>query len=282
MPYQKIVFFAVLILLFIIGISLLQFYISIKPPKYVSDRTPADYSMEYEEIELITEDGIEISAWFIPAIDRTNKTVILGHGYPFEKGNILVIAPFLHEKFNLMLFDFRYFGKSSGKYTTLGYKEQKDIDAVIEYLDKKHQKIGVFGFSLSASTALMSENEEIKAIVADSPYASLSLMIRDVYSVFLFTLPFEFMTQIYAKLFLGINIDEKSPLKSISQKDTPILLIHGSKDSQINVKHSYLLKNHSKTAELWIVDNADHGQAYFTAGKEYEKRVLEFFEKHLN
>lgn len=282
MPYQKLVFFAVLVLLFIIGISFLQFYISIKPPKYVSDRTPAGYYMKYEEIELITEDNTKISAWLIPAENKTNRTIILGHGYPFDKGNILVIAPFLHEKFNVMLFDFRYFGKSGGSYTTLGYKEQKDLDAVVDYLNKKNQKIGMLGFSLSASTALMSENKKIKAIVADSPYASLSLMIKDVYGVFLFTLPFEFMSKIYAKLFLGINIDEKSPLKSISQKDTPILLIHGSKDSQINVKHSYLLKNHSKTAELWIVEGADHGESYSIAKEQYEKKVIEFFGKHLN
>ena len=38
--------------------------------------------------------------------------MILLHGYPADKGNILPVLAFLHADFNLLLFDFRYLEKA--------------------------------------------------------------------------------------------------------------------------------------------------------------------------
>ncbi|MBI2142354.1 alpha/beta fold hydrolase [Candidatus Woesearchaeota archaeon] len=283
---NKLLLFIAVAVIIVIFISFLQFYISIKPPRYVSIRTPEDLGLRYENFSVKTSDGISISGWSIPAKARTNRTIIISHGYPFDKGNIAVMAPFLHEKFNIVLFDFRYFGSSSGSYSTLGYDEQKDLTAVIGYLERenKNQKIGVFGFSLGASTAIMAaaSDSRIRAVVADSPYASIELMTKDVFRAFIFTQPFEILTRLYGKLFLGIDSRDISPLKSIKDANAPVLLIHGQKDSQIPARHSRLLKEAQPNAELWIVEEADHGYAYYEKGKEYEDKVVTFFEKHLN
>lgn len=286
---HKLLVFVVVIVAIIMFVSALQFYISIKPPRFVSSRTPDNLGMSYEEFSVMTNDGVRISGWLIPSKAKANKTIIIAHGYPFDKGNIVVMAPFLHEKFNIALFDFRYFGNSAGSHSTLGYKEQKDLGAVIDYLEnqKRNQSvggIGVFGFSLGASTAIMaaSSDSRIKVVVADSPYASIELMAKDVFRVFLFPQPFEFLTRLYGNLFLKIDSKNISPLKSIKSAKTPVLLIHGGNDSQIPVRHSYLLKEAQPKAELWIVEEADHGYAYYVKGKEYEDVVISFFEKHLN
>ena len=206
------------------------------------------------------------------------------HGYPTNKADVLPFSMFLLKKFNVLLFDFRSFGESEGSYTTAGYKEAKDLDAAVEYLKsrKDARNIGALGFSLGGSVAIMSKNEGIKAVVADSAYSNLDNMISVMYRNFLFLkYPFIELTRIYSKLFFGIYPKNVSPADSIKTINKHVLIIHGKKDSQIPVNESYILHNANKKTEIWIVENADHGETYALNKDEYEKRVLEFFEKNL-
>lgn len=273
-----------IILFAVIGIilfSLYVFYISIRPIKFITPETPSDFGLKYEQATLITEDNINLDAWFIPNNNTKNAVLVL-HGYPFDKGNILSYAEFLHDDYNLFFIDFRYLGKSQGKYTSVGYHEKKDVNAAVKYLkqEKSMESIGIIGFSLGGSTAIMAatENKEIKAIVADSAYASIDLMIQSMYRAFLFLKwPFVYLTKIYTYLFLGFSTKDVMPVNDIQSLDIPILLIHGYKDSQINVKNSEILKQAYPKAELWIVKDADHGEAHAINKDEYEHRVTGFF-----
>jgi len=131
----------------------------------------------------------------------------------------------------------------------------------------------------------MSNSPEVKAIIADSSYASIDKMIERTY-FFLpgFTkAPFVWLTKLYSGIFLGLKTADLSPVNEISKAKAQILLIHGDKDSQIYFENSQLLyeaSNKSKT-EFWIVPGADHGQAYSLNPRVYENRVFDFFDKYL-
>ena len=278
---NNILKYTLFILAFILIISLYSLLISIFPRKHITPIQPSDLNLKYKNITLTTSDNIKLDAWFIPN-NKTKNAIIVGHGYPFDKGNILPIAEFLHRNYSLLLFDFRAMGRSEGRYTTVGYKEVEDVKAAIKYLKEKNLNIGAMGFSLSAATIIMAKSPEIKAIVADSSYANLNLMIDSLYRQFLFLrYPFTLTTKLLARIILKIDTKKISPQTSIAQLKTPILLIHGEKDSQIHVENSYLLKKANHNAELWIVKGADHGQAYSIKKQEYEKKVMDFFNKHL-
>jgi len=90
------------------------------------------------------------------------------------------------------------------------------------------------------------------------------------------------MTKVYGKIFFGVDTKDVSPETAIKAMNTPILMIHGKKDSQIPVNESFILHNANKKSELWIVENADHGETYALNKEEYEKEVLEFFGRHLS
>jgi fermentation-respiration switch protein FrsA (DUF1100 family) len=206
------------------------------------------------------------------------------HGYPADKANLLGIAEFLAEDFNVFLFDFRSFGKSEGKYTTAGYLEKNDLLAAINYLEneKNITKVGLYGFSLGGAVALMTEHRNVKVVVTDSAYAKLSNMAEHMYRpFFIFKYPLAYLTKLYGIFLLGVNIDKASPMDSIKNIKVPILLIHAEKDSQIPVSEAYLLHNANKNAELWIVKNADHGMTHSINPEKYEEKVIEFFEKNL-
>lgn len=280
---KKILIYAIWIILFIIIISLYGLLMSIFPKRYITDIKPSNLGLRYEEVTLKTADNIKLKGWFIPN-NKTKNAIIICHGYPFDKGNVLSYASFLHKDYNLLFFDFRAMGESEGKYTTIGYKEVEDVKAAVSYLkDRGIKNIGALGFSLGGASILMTKSDDIKAIVADSSYASLDLMVNSLYrQFFFFKYPFVLMTNVLAKLILGINMKEVSPQNAIKDIKVPILLIHGEKDSQISIENSYLLKKANPKAELWIVEGVDHGEAHYVKGKEYEKRVLKFFNKHLS
>jgi|TARA_B100001964_G_scaffold217686_1_gene257977 fermentation-respiration switch protein FrsA (DUF1100 family) len=276
----------ILIFLFIIGfiifLSFLTFLTSIKPGKWPVHFTPESFNLEYENVSFETSDNIKLKGWFIHS-NKSNNTIIVMHGYPTNKADVLPFSMFLLKKFNVFLFDFRSFGESEGSYTTAGYKEVKDLDAAVKYLKSRKDtgEIGALGFSLGASVAIMNKNDDIKAIVSDSAYSNLNNMIEVMYKNFYFLkYPFVQLTRIYSKIFFNVDSKEVSPANAIKNINKPVLVIHGKKDKQIPVNEAYLLHNANKKTELWIVD-ANHGEIYVLNKEEYENKVLSFFEKHL-
>lgn len=275
----KIIVTAVGVILFI---SILQFILNIHPPRFHDKHVPADFGLEHEDVSFTTEDGITIRGWFIES-DKANGTVIIGHGYPFDKANVLPVMKFLHPNYNLLFYDHRYFGESDGRISTVGFREPKDVRAAIEFIQDRFgsKPIALFGFSLSASSMLMAE-ADVDAIIADSPYADLDRMIKHVYSLFgPLKFPFVWTTNILAKITFGVYPKEISAADAIKGMTTPILLIHGDKDSQIPIENAYALKEANPGIELWIVKGADHGQAIGLQKKEYERRVKEFLREHM-
>ncbi len=279
---KNIIITILLIIVFIILFSFLTFLMSIKPGKWPVYFTPESFNLKYEDVTFEASDGLKLKGWFIPS-NKSNTTIIVMHGYPTNKADVLPFSMFLLKKFNVFLFDFRSFGESQGSYTTAGYKEVNDLDGAVNYLKSRKdvKNIGALGFSLGASVAIMSKNNDIKAIVSDSAYSNLNNMIEVMYRNFYFLkYPFVYLTSLYGKIFFKVDIKDISPADAIKDINKPVLIIHGKKDRQIPVNEAYILHNANKKTELWIVD-VDHGEIYALNKEEYEKRVLEFFEKHL-
>ncbi|MDP6547577.1 MAG: alpha/beta hydrolase [Candidatus Woesearchaeota archaeon] len=271
------------IVLFIIIFSFFTFYMSIRPGKWPAHFTPEILDLEYENVAFKSSDGLKLKGWFLPG--KGNNTIIVMHGYPTNKADVLPFSMFLLEKFNVFLFDFRSFGESEGKYTTAGFKEVNDLDGAVSYLKTREDtgNIGALGFSLGGAVAIMNKNENIDAIVSDSAYSNLNNMIESMYRNFYFLKPpFVLLTRIYSKLFFGIDIKDVSPATDIKKKNKSIFIIHGKKDRQIDANEAQILYNANKKTELWIVENAGHGQTYALNKEEYENRVLGFFEKNLS
>ncbi len=272
----------ILFLILVAGVSFYAFYISARPKRFISGINPSSFGLEYEEVSFKTMDGVTLKGWFIPK-EGKKATIIVCHGYPFDKGNILPLSLFLHEEYNLFLFDFRAMGESEGRYTTVGYHEKKDLLASVDYLKSRGiEKIGALGFSLGGAVIIMTHSPGIKALVSDSSYATLDLMIHSLFRHYHFLrYPFVFTVKLFSRLVLKFDTSSVSPVDTIREVETPILLIHGERDSQIPVKNAHLLHEAAPRSELWIVPGADHGEARGLEPREYERRVREFFGRNL-
>ena len=76
----------------------------------------------------------------------------------------------------------------------------------------------------------------------------------------------------------GLNMERISPEDSVAATKIPVLLIHGQVDSNIPVRHSRLIHARAPNAELWEVPGADHCGAVSTAPREFDERLLRWFQ----
>ncbi len=278
------------IVFFIIGfiaVSFWSFWLVIHPPKITIDSTPRDFQLPAEEITLLTQDGLKLNAWFIPstrASESSRRAIILIHGYPAEKADMLNIAAKLYPDFALFLFDLRYFGKSEGYYTTLGIKERLDLRAALNFLEERgYKKVGVFGFSLGGATALLTaaQDSRIRAVGAYASFSDLRLLGREAYSnLFILKYPLVELMLIYARLFFEESLTKVSPVNAAKHLRVPIFLIHTKMDEQISFRHAELLREALKEnpeAEFYFPEQGLHGELPY----DFEARLKNFFQRHL-
>lgn len=278
------------VLLALVLLASLGFFYSIRPMRYTANRTPADFGWAFESVALHTRDGLKLSAWYIPQRGGGSgeRAVIVLHGYPFSKADILGVTHFLHEQYDLLLFDLRYFGESEGSLTTLGHREWQDVVAAVEYLRAVGvRSIALWGFSVGASVALLAlpHTDAIDAVVADSPFSDLGAMSMDYYRFFpLANRLLAFCTEVLSRAYLGVSPADVSPLRAAAASRAPILLIHGEADSTIPLAHFERIRGalgDRPGTETWVIKGAEHGLTYSMERERYEARVLAFLARHL-
>ncbi len=274
------------ILIFIFGfvaISLWSFWITISPPKVAINQTPNQFNLPAREVAITTKDGLKLSAWFVPS-PETKRALILLHGYPADKGDMLFTASSLYPDFSLLLLDLRYFGKSQGSFTTLGLKERFDVEAALDFLEsKKFDRVGVFGFSLGGAAALLSaaDDSRIKALATYAAFSDLRTLGLENYSRLpILKYPFVELMLLWGKILFREDIVKLSPLNAATNISVPVLLIHSKEDEQISFGHALRLKkslDRNPKAEFYFLEKGGHGELPI----EFEQRLKDFFEKSL-
>lgn len=85
----------------------------------------------------------------------------------------------------------------------------------------------------------------------------------------------------YTRLWHGIDLYTASPAAAIRSTSTPVLLIHGTSDTNIPAVESEMLhKLNPAATTLWLVPGAEHLNAMETAPAEYVKTVLGWLQSH--
>lgn len=260
------------------------FLSAIRPPKITSDITPKDYSLEFERVEFQTRDNVTLRGWYIPATGgETGKTIIGLHGYPADKGNILPVLRSFANEYNLLLFDFRYFGESDGAYSTAGAKEVEDLRAAVAFAKRRGaERIGVWGFSMGGAVALMGQREmqDINAVVSHSAYANLADLGEELYRLPLLDTTLAKLTFLWARVIVGVNAYEVSPAQAVQGSDIPVFVSHSRQDDVIDFSHAEALREALSGNErftFYVMEDALHG----VLSDEYLNAVREFFREQL-
>ncbi len=281
-------------ILLIIALSFVLVYVNTHPPRYPLHIPPSDYHVPYETVSFTTRDGILLRGWLVNPEHPRAKTpvVIICHGVGANKSDFTELAASLSKRgYAVLLFDFRAHGESKGIRTSLGYHEQTDIMAALDFLKTRPEidvkRIGIYGFSMGGSAAILAaaETSAFRAVVVDSAFTSLRDQARDAITGFyhLPSFPFLPLAIMGYQLYFQTSVDKISPVSVITKiAPTPVLIIAGEGDALIPADNGRkLFSAAQEPKELWIIPNADHGATMAAAGGAYEKRVGEFFDRNL-
>lgn len=264
-------------------VSLWGFYWAINPLRITSEQTPATYGAAYRDVAFMTGDNIYLRGWYIPSSKIDRPTLILLHGYPADKGDLLSFAIYLHDEFNILMFDFRYFGQSSGDYTTAGKMEVNDLRAAISFLNQNGIfDIGVLGYSMGGAVALMTaaSSPSVRAVAVVSSYAHLNWIAQEYYKIPLLRYPLAEITGLLSRFFIGVNIHHVSPVDYIADIKKPLLLIYSKNDSVVPYRHALAMQNAAKgqsNVEFILMDKATHGEVIV----KVQQTIKQFFIKNL-
>ncbi|WP_421102034.1 alpha/beta hydrolase [Sporosarcina psychrophila] len=248
----------------------------------------------FERLTLTSRDGLKLSGYYLPASKPTDKLVILTHGYLGNAKQMGLFGQHYHNDldYNIFMPDARGHGKSEGNYYGFGWPDRLDLIDWTQLLVEKlgtDIKVAYHGLSMGAATVLMASGEEelpsqVKAIIADSPYAS-------VYQLFqyqmnrMFHLPaFPLLdsTSVLTKIRAGYSFREASALKEVEKTSVPILYIHGESDTFVPTELTKDLYRHtSSDAELYLVPNANHGESIALDEDKYNMKIDQFLNRYI-
>src|SRR4029453_12042745 len=112
MSAVKLGVYAAVLVVGLLLASLASFCLAVRPPRLSIPLRPADYRLAVENVTIDAEDGVRLAGWFAPRPGA--PAIVMLHGYPAEKADLLPLAAALAPEFATLLVDQRYFGDSGG------------------------------------------------------------------------------------------------------------------------------------------------------------------------
>lgn len=180
-------------------------------------------------------------------------------------------------------------------------RDVSDMRAAVAYLrsrpDADPNGIGIFGISKGGSTGLIvaSTDPWVRCVATDGMYGTHTTMVPymqrwiQIYSGsrrLQRVLPTWFYGAIgtvgVKKVARNRGVTYPSVEKAAAKLYRPLLMIHGGGDTYIKPEMAQsLFARATGKKKLWVVPNAKHNQALHIATEEYNRNVVEFFDRHL-
>ena len=105
------------------------------PPRIIpTENTLRKYQIQYQSLDLVTEDGVRLSAWYTPS--RNGVVILLAHGYGEHRPEWLYVI-LAKKGFGVLAWDARAHGESGGEISTGGYLEVLDAKAALDAAAKE-------------------------------------------------------------------------------------------------------------------------------------------------
>lgn len=275
-------------LLFGLCFARVQFF----PGRAAPRGSPGDHGLATLDLKMQSADGLETRGWYIAPSRSPAPAMLVVHGYGGRRDRMLEVAAFLHRAgYGIAMMDLRQHGDSPDAAVTFGIREAQDVAPYLDFLASRPEHhghdIGIIGCSLGAVTSLRlaSLDPRVAAVVADSPFDSLSRQAwwRIQKEVPRALVPYcWFFTILAGALTTGVLPSEWEVgewLVRIAPR--PIMIIHGQADSSIPVEASRrLLEAAPGPVESWLVPGADHLDA-MDDREAYAGRITDFLSRHV-
>ncbi|MBN8687203.1 MAG: alpha/beta fold hydrolase [Chitinophagales bacterium] len=253
-------------------------------PHYLRPAIKDKPSYAYDTVQLTTQNGTVIDAWYAQADSTARGTVILFHGVGASKGLMLPeAAAFRQFGYNVFLVDFRGHGNSAGNSTTMGMRETEEVKLAYAYIQQRGEKtIILWGASMGAVVLAKAVGEYSltpAALILEMPFSSLQSHLKARARVLGFPQqPFAFLVTGWIGLEQGYNGYRHSAVRYAKKINCPVLMQYGEKDPYVLREEVDEIYNALASPEKSKAGypNAWHESLVNNDGELWEKEVTAF------
>ena len=226
--------------------------------------TPADMGLTYEEVDVRTEDGETLSAWWMPTVN-SRGTFLLLHG---NAGNIShrlgYAAIFRRLGYSTLLVDYRGYGDSTGSPSEEG--TYLDAAASWAWLTRTRgiapRDIVIFGESLGGGVATwLALRHTPRAVVLASTFTSIPDLAAELYPY----LP--------VRLLARVRYDNLARLGDIN---APMLIMHSRADEIVSYRHARRLFEAAREPKRFFELSGGHNESFSVKQEEWVKALGDF------
>jgi uncharacterized protein len=224
--------------------------------------TPAAAGLDYDDVEIETADGERLHAWWVPSQAPAAGHLLLCHGNGGNIGDRVVqIALLCAEGFDVLAFDYRGYGRSTGRPSEQGtYLDARAALAALRMQDAVDPaRIVYVGESLGGAIAL--------ELALASPPAGLVLQstftsIRD-------------MARMHYPFIPRLAVPDAYPsLRLVAGLRAPLLCLHGDRDEIVPLMHGEALFDAAPEPKaMRVFEGVAHNDVLAHAGREWADTI---------
>jgi uncharacterized protein len=228
--------------------------------------TPTQAGLASEDVAIETGDGERLHGWWVPARGGSaGGHVLLCHGNAGNVGDRVMHAALLCAAgLDVLLFDYRGYGRSSGRPSELG--TYRDAHAARSKLLARPavnpDRVIYVGESIGGAVAL--------ALALEHPPAGLVLMST-------FTSVRDMARRHYPLVPPAVVPDAYPSLRRVRQLRAPLLVIHGDRDEIVPRLHAEALFEAAPDPKrLHIIEGVGHNDLVTLAGEQWAAAIARF------
>ena len=259
--------------------------------------TPQTYGLAHESLQITTEDGERLHAWWVPAAGARG-TVLLFHG---NAGNMSARLDYLlmfHRlKYSTLIIDYRGYGQSTGSPSEAG--TYRDAEAAWRWLTAtraiRADDIVLFGESLGGAVASWlaarlslipdPSPERRREVPAASPplgeRSGLTVAPRALVLASTFTSVTDLGAEVYpflpVRLISRFDYDNRANLTSIR---IPVLIVHSRQDDVIPFAHGQRLFEAANEPKQFLELAGGHNDGFIFMRDEWVRALARFLDQH--
>jgi hypothetical protein len=239
----------------------------------------ANLGADFERVTLTTSDGLKLSGWYVPSRNRAAVIAFPGRNGPQAQTRMLV-----RHGYGVLLFDRRGSGASEGDPHGFGWEGEKDIKAAIEFLKRRPDvdpgRIGGLGLSVGGELMLQAaaETEDLAAVVSEGAGSRSVGEVREMPGL---GLP---MQVVETMLTAGNTVFTNSPPPPLMQDiigriaPRPVFIIWTRNGVDTEALNPVYYEAAGAPKTLWEIPESKHVGGLQARPREYERRVVGFFD----
>ena len=231
-------------------------------PSRLIEQTPAAAGLAFSDIALETEDGERLHGWWMAAKPAPVGHVLLCHGNAGNVGDRVLHAELLCAAgFDVLLFDYRGYGRSSGSPGERGtYRDARAARAaLLTQPGVDVSRVFYLGESLGGGVALVLALEfPPRGLILQSTFTSVRALVRLHY-------PF---------LPVALVPDAYPSLRLIGELNAPLLALHGERDKIVPLSQGRALFEAARDPKrIQVFPGVGHNNLISLAGAGYSHAI---------